>query len=91
MGGRAGMKFFQVIWDDDDRLDGNVRHIAEHGLTIDDVEFVLENPTREGMSVSTGRPCCLGYTPDGEFIIVVYDQVDTETIYPVTAYEVAEQ
>ena len=85
------MKFFQVIWDDDDRPDGNVQHIAEHGLTIEDVEYVLENPTREGISNSTGRPCCFGYTPGGDFIIVVYEQVDAETIYPVTAYEVFEQ
>jgi len=85
------MKFFQVIWDDDDRPDGNVQHIAEHGLTIEDVEYVLENPTKEGMSNSTGRPCCFGYTPGGDFIIVVYEQVDAETIYPVTAYEVFEQ
>ena len=27
----------QVVWDLDDDLDGNVQHIAEHGLTIDDV------------------------------------------------------
>ena len=85
------MKFFQVIWDDDDRPDGNVQHIAEHGLTIEDVEYVLENPTREGMSSSTGRPCCFGYTPAGDFIIVVYEQVDAETISVVTAYEVLEQ
>ncbi len=85
------MKFFQVIWDDDDRPDGNVQHIAEHGLTIEDVEYVLENPTREGMSSNTGRPCCFGYTPGDDFIIVVYEQVDAETIYPVTAYEVLEQ
>jgi hypothetical protein len=85
------MKFFQVIWDDDDRPDGNVQHVAEHGLTIEDVEHVLENPTREGMSGSTGRPCCFGYTLGGDFIIVVYEQVDAETIYPVTAHEVFEQ
>jgi hypothetical protein len=44
------MKFLYVIWDDDDQPDGNVQHIAEHGLTIEDVEYVLENPTREGIS-----------------------------------------
>jgi hypothetical protein len=84
------MRFFQVVWDDDDQPDGNVQHIAEHGLTIEDIEFVLENPTREGASGSTGRPCCFGYTPGGDFIIVVYEQVDAETIYPLTAYEVPE-
>ena len=84
------MKFFRIIWDDDDRLDGNVQHIAEHGLTIDDVEHVLENPTSAGNSLSTGRPCCFGFTPGGDFIIVVYEQIGEEAIYPVTAYEVPE-
>jgi len=84
------MRIFQVIWDDDDQPDGNVQHIAEHGLTVEDVEHVLENPTAEGSSDSTGRPCCFGYTPGGDFIIVVYEQTGEEAIYPVTAYEVPE-
>jgi uncharacterized DUF497 family protein len=84
------MKYVQVIWDDDDQPEGNVQHIAEHGLTIEDVEYVLENSTEEGMSSSTQRPCCFGYTPGGELIIVVYEQVSNETIYPITAYEVPE-
>jgi uncharacterized DUF497 family protein len=84
------MKYLQVVWDDDDQPDGNVQHIAEHGLTTDDVEHVLENPKEEGVSASTGRPCYFGYTAGGEFIIVVYEQIDKETIYPITAYEVPE-
>ena len=84
------MRFLQVIWDEDDQPDGNVQHIAEHGLTMEDVEYVLENPTDEVTSGSTGRPCCFGYTPGGEYIIVVYEQINEETIYPVTAYEVSE-
>ena len=31
-----------------------------------------------------------GYTPDGTYIMVVYDVIDEDTIYPVTAYEVPE-
>lgn len=84
------MQFLQVVWDDDDEPHGNVRHIAEHGLTIEDVEYVLENPTSEAISQSTGRPCCFGYTPGDDYIIVVYEQVDEGTIRPVTAYEVSE-
>jgi hypothetical protein len=76
--------------DDDKNPDGNVQHIAEHGLTIEDVEHVLENPTSEETSRSTGRPCCFGYTPAGDYIIIHYDQVDDGSIYPVTAYEVPE-
>jgi uncharacterized DUF497 family protein len=84
------MKYLQIVWDNDDQPDGNVQHIAEHGLTTEDVEHVLENPKEEGISSSTGRPCCFGYTVGGEFIIVVYEQIEKETIYPITAYEVPE-
>ncbi len=84
------MRFFQVVWDDDDEPEGNVRHIAEHGLTIEDVEYVLQNPTAEGTSDSSRWPCCFGYTPGGDFVIVVYQQINEETIYPLTAYEVPE-
>jgi len=84
------MRFVSVLWDEDEEPEGNVRHIAEHGLLIEDVEFVLENPSSEGTSDSSNRPCCFGYTPDGDYIIVVYEQVDEDTIYPVTAYEVPE-
>ena len=84
------MRYFKVIWDDDANPDGNVNHIAEHGLTVDDVEYVIENPTEESASRSTGRPCCFGYTPGGDYIIVIYEELDDDTIYPVTAFEVPE-
>jgi hypothetical protein len=59
------MNIFRILWDDPDDPDGNVQHIAEHGLTIEDVEEVLGNPTSEGTSASTGRPCAWGYTLEG--------------------------
>jgi len=68
----------------------NVQHIAEHGLTTEDVEYVLGNPTKKGVSASTKRPCYFGYTPGGDFIIVIYEPVGDEAIYPITAYEVPE-
>ena len=37
------MKFFRIIWDDPDDPNGNVQHIIEHGLAIEDVEDVLRN------------------------------------------------
>jgi hypothetical protein len=84
------MSFKQFIWDDPDDLEGNVQHVAEHGLTIDDVEAVLQSPTREGRSQTTGRPCSFGYTPSGEYIIVIYEPVGDDGAYPVTASEVPE-
>ena len=32
------VRHVSVIWDDDANPDGNVNHIAEHGLTIEDLE-----------------------------------------------------
>ena len=84
------MRYFQIIWDDDDDETGNVAHIAEHGLTPEDVEYVIENPEVEETSHSSGRPCMFGYTPGGDYIVVIYDLVADDTIYPITAYEVPE-
>jgi hypothetical protein len=78
----------QVIWNDEP--DGNVDHIFEHGLTPDDVEFVLENYESESFSDSSRLPCVFGYTEDGRYIIVVYEEAGDDAIYPVTAYDVPE-
>ena len=84
------LPYFQIIWDDDDDETGNVQHIAEHFLLRDEVEFVVQNASVEEVSHSSGRPCCFGYTPSGDYIIVIYELVDEDTIYPITAYVVPE-
>jgi hypothetical protein len=50
----------------------------------------LANPESESVSRASGLPCVFGHTPDGTYIIVVYELIDEDTIYPVTAYEVPE-
>ena len=82
------MDFLRILWDDDDDPDGNVQHIAEHDLTVEDFEHVLGSSSYEGISRSTGLPVVWGYTPDGRYIIVIYAQVDGDTIRVTTAYEV---
>ena len=82
------MHFLRTIWDDEEG--GNVEHIDEHDLTVSDVEYVLLRAAEEETSDSSGRPCVFGYTADGEYIIVVYEWIDDDTILPVTAYEVPE-
>ena len=81
---RYTTEMWRIFWN------GNTAHVEEHGLTVEDVEYVLANPESESVSRSTGSPCCFGYTPGGLHIIVVYELVDDMTIYPVTAYEVQE-
>jgi len=79
----------QIIWDLDDDPDGNVQHIAEHGLSIDEVEEVLFAAEEVIASNSSGRPMVFGETSTGKQIAVVFDVVDEDPlcVYPVTAYE----
>ena len=60
------MDFLRILWDDPRDPQGNVQHIAEHGLDIEDVEEILSNPRSEGMSRSSGLPAVWGYTLEGE-------------------------
>ncbi len=78
------MPYFDVIWNPEPG--GNVEHIAENGLTVDDVETVLLSPVANDISRSSGRPVALGFAPDGRYVLVVYDLIDEITILPVTAF-----
>lgn len=49
---------------------------------------MCKNPLRVGLSRSSRRPVALGHTPEGRLLLVVYEQIDDVTIYPVTAYEI---
>jgi uncharacterized DUF497 family protein len=82
------MPYFDFIWELTD--DGNVAHIAEHGLTPEDVEPIVLNPERLAVSRSSSRPIAFGTTPDGRYIGVVYEQIDEGTVYPITAFVVDE-
>lgn len=84
------MEFFSIAWDDETDPQGNIEHIAGHGLTVDEVEHVLENPSSTGQSRSSGLPVVWGYTPDGRYIIVVYEEIAEDTIRVITAYDVPE-
>jgi hypothetical protein len=84
--------FVQVVWDDEPG--GNIEHVAEHGLTPDEVdEVLLDDSIPTAHSASSGLPCKFGHTSSGKFIIVIWEEVndDPRVIYPVTAYEVPER
>ena len=80
-----------VAWDMEDDPRGNVRHVAEHGITMEEVEEVLLNENNPvGESQSSGRPITFGETSTGKRIAVVWEQASDNplVIRPVTAYEV---
>ena len=80
-----------IIWDLEDDLRGNVQHIAEHGVTIDEVEDVLLDAySRQTTSRSSGERIMFGQTCEGRSLAVVFEHVDDNplTVRPITAYEV---
>lgn len=82
------MPFDSIIWDLDEDADGNVQHCAEHGITKEEVEEVLQNATDVDSSRSSGRLVAFGDTSTGRHLMVVYEEIDADTVYTITAYEV---
>jgi uncharacterized DUF497 family protein len=63
-----------IDWDEPDDEGGNTAHIAEHGLTPEEVESALyDERTTFDLSDSSGRPIAFGSTDTGRFIAVVFD------------------
>jgi len=85
------MPFDSILWDLDDDPNGNVWHCAEHGISKEEVEDVLQNPTDADVSRSSCRPVVFGDTSTGRHLMVVYEVIDADVVYPVTAYEVPRQ
>lgn len=81
------MGYLTIIWDLDDDSEGNARHIAEHDLTKEEVEEVLAEPEGRSTSRSSGLPVAFGTTSTGRFIAVVFQEIDADTIKPVTAFD----
>ena len=79
------MPFDSIVWDLDDDPDGNVQHCAEHGVAK---EEVFQNATDADISRSSGRPVVFGDTSTGRHLLVAYEEIDADTVYPVTAYDV---
>lgn len=78
-----------VIWDLEDDPSSNVAHIAEHGVTQEEVEEVVGNPDNPVTeSRSSGMPLTFGWTSTGKYIGVVWEHVDDDpwTIKPITAF-----
>ena len=83
----------QVIWDLEDDPRGNVQHIAEHGVTPDEVEEVFNDQYNQTeYSASSGRPITFGWTAAERYLAVVWELIEDDplVLYPITAYPVPE-
>lgn len=79
-------------WNDFFWTEDNLGHIAEHGITPEDFEQVVNNTGSEERSRSRpDRLAVWGYTEDGRYIMCIYERLaDGMTVVPVTAYETRE-
>lgn len=88
------MEFDFVEWDAEDDPRGNVRHIADNGLSVDEVEDVIYDPqSRQVQSRSSKCPALIGRAGSGKAIIVIYERhkdAGIVVIRPVSAYEIEE-
>jgi hypothetical protein len=77
-----------IIWDLDDDPLGNVQHMAEHGLTLEEVEEVLDMAD-ELFASNWGLPLVFGFTSTNKYVAVVFEIVEESplTIRVVTAFE----
>ncbi|HMC89579.1 MAG TPA: hypothetical protein VKI17_08520 [Gemmataceae bacterium] len=84
------MASVECIWDLEEDPDGNVQHIAEHGITVPEAEeVVLDRYEAAVASRSSGRPTVFGWTSTGKYLAVTFEVVDEELpqVYVVTAFE----
>jgi uncharacterized DUF497 family protein len=73
------MSEIRIIWDLVEDPDGNVQHIAAHGITVEEGEEVLLDRDSEDItSRSSGRPITCGYTSSGRYLAVVWEHVDDD-------------
>lgn len=86
------IEFDFIVWDDPDDFRGNVQHIAENGVTVEEFEEILKSPkAADGVSRSSGRPMRFGSTSTGKSLAVIYEldrDGGTAVVIPITAYEV---
>lgn len=84
------MNDVQIVWDLEEDSDGNVQHILQHGITMDEV--LLDPDSNTTLSRSSERLITFGYTSGNRYIAVVWEHImdDPLMMRPITAYDVPE-
>lgn len=77
------MPYFHVfLWDGE-----NDEHVARHGVTTAEFEYIVLNADAVEISRTSGRPIAFGLTPSGRSLACVYEVIDQVYCYPITAFE----
>jgi uncharacterized DUF497 family protein len=80
----------ECIWDLAEDPDGNIQHIADHGVTVEEAEEIVRDCYGAAVANrSSGRPTVFGWTSTGKHLAVVFEVVDEglPQVYVVTAFE----
>jgi hypothetical protein len=80
----------EFIWDLPEDPDGNVQHIAEHDVAVEEAEEAVRASYETATaSQSSGRPTVFGWTSTGKYLAVVFEIVEETLpqVYVVTAFE----
>lgn len=76
------MPWFEFYWTPEIE-----EHLAEHGVTMNEFEFVVSNASEVLKSRSSGDPLVRGYTEEGRWLVCIYRLIDGFGVEPVTAFE----
>lgn len=79
------MPFYFFTWSDE-----IIDYLAENDVTPTEFEEIVSQPEREGISRSSGNPIAFGYTDNERLLCCVFRRLESDTIEPITAYEVGE-
>ena len=74
--------YYFFVWDDE-----NEAHLDEHGVSIEEFAEVVCNPDRVEASRTSGQPVAFGYTSTGKYLACVFELLDDDTVYAITADE----
>ncbi|ODA33347.1 hypothetical protein [Planctopirus hydrillae] len=81
------MPWFEFFWTPEIE-----QHVAEHGVTVEQFEYVvMTSVAREFSHSNSQNTVAKGYDQTGRWLICVYEMIDTMTVLPVTAYEPTEE
>jgi hypothetical protein len=79
----------RIVWDLENDPRGNVQHIAQNGVTMEE-EVLFGAAEFSGTSASSGFPFVVGTASSGKDLVIVVAIVEEEplAVRPITAYEI---
>ena len=66
----------------------SIEHLAEHGVTPEEFEEVVESARRNIISDSSGNLAVKGMTESGRLLFCVFRTIDVIEVEAITAYEI---